>query len=95
MNVSKKRPEDQEIRLMDLFCRELATVAPPARRRVLAYVNARAEALPMVAAIGGGTVGEGGDQQVGMFDEIEPPGIEFPSQAGRRADGDGAQPAAS
>jgi hypothetical protein len=40
---------------MQRICQQLALLHPPARRRVLAYVMARSETLPVLAAVGGGT----------------------------------------
>lgn len=55
-----RAPTDHEMSVMTRFCRDLATLPPPARRRVMAYVCARLESLPVIAAVGGGT--DGGEQ---------------------------------
>jgi hypothetical protein len=63
--MSKKLPPiDHEMLMMSRIAQMLATLPPPGRRRVLAYVCARAESLPVVAAVGGGTE----DDQPTMFD---------------------------
>jgi len=59
-------PADHEITMMRRFCHDLATLHPSARRRVMAYVCARIESLPTIAAVGGGT--EDDDHAV-MFDD--------------------------
>jgi hypothetical protein len=66
--MSARHP-DYEITVMNRFCRDLATLAPPARRRVLAYVCARVEALPVVAAVGGGTEDDSGGDG-GLFSGV-------------------------
>ena len=46
---------DFEITMMRRFCHDLAQLQPDARQRVLAYVSARIDSLPVLAAVGGGT----------------------------------------
>jgi hypothetical protein len=57
--------------VINRLCQQLALLTPSARRRVMAYINARAESLPVLAAVGGGT----SDEPASMFDvpEDEPP----------------------
>ncbi len=47
-------PSDNEITVMRRIIHDLASLHPGARRRVMAYVLARVEALPVIAADGGG-----------------------------------------
>jgi hypothetical protein len=70
MSQKKLPPIDHEMMMMTRIAQMLATLPPPGRRRVLAYVCARAESLPVIAAVGGGT--EGGDEQPGIFDDHVP-----------------------
>lgn len=49
---------DHEMEIMRRGVRDLASLAPPARRRVLGYWNARVDSLPVIAAVGGGTEDE-------------------------------------
>jgi hypothetical protein len=49
---------DGEMTAINRICQQLALLHPPARRRVLAYVCARAETLPVLAAVGGGVEGD-------------------------------------
>ena len=45
---------DYELGTITKIVHMLAALKPAERRRVLAYVCARAEALPVIAAVGGG-----------------------------------------
>ena len=58
---------DIELNSIRRICRELALLPPGGRRRVLAYVNARVESLPVLNAVGGGTEGGTVDSE---FDEV-------------------------
>ena len=60
---------DIELNSIRRICRELALLPPGGRRRVLAYVNARVESLPVLNAVGGGTEG-GGTETDSEFDEV-------------------------
>jgi hypothetical protein len=55
------KPNDNEMAVLGRGIRDLASLAPPARRRVLAYWCARVDSLPVIAAVGGGT--EDDDEQ--------------------------------
>jgi hypothetical protein len=55
MTVAPRRKgSDHELLILGRVCDLLATLGGGARRRVLSYVNARAESLPTIAAIEGG-----------------------------------------
>jgi hypothetical protein len=49
---------DYELSTITRIVHQLAALQPSARRRVLAYVCARVETLPVIAAVGGGTEGD-------------------------------------
>jgi hypothetical protein len=70
--VSKK--PDYEFKAIQIICHQLASLQPQARRRVLGYVNARVDSLPVVAAVGGN--GDG----------AEDASTEMPLPFGRTAD---------
>jgi hypothetical protein len=61
-------PADNEITVMRRIIHDLASLHPGARHRVMAYVLARIEALPVIAAVGGGT--EEGEAPSSMFDDV-------------------------
>lgn len=75
---------DDEMSAISRICNQLAFLKPEARRRVMSYVMARSESLPVLAAVGGGA----GDEPVTapLFDgdaqETEAPMM--PSLAGAR-----------
>lgn len=46
---------DHELSVMQKIFAQIATLPPAARMRVLGYVCARAETLPVLAAVSGGT----------------------------------------
>jgi hypothetical protein len=60
-------PADNEITVMRRIIHDLASLHPGARHRVMAYVTARIEAIPVIAAVGGG-IEEG--EAPGMFDDV-------------------------
>jgi hypothetical protein len=66
MMTKKLPPIDHEMAVMTRISQMLATLPPPGRRRVLAYVCARADSLPVIAAVGGGTED---DQPAQLFDQ--------------------------
>jgi hypothetical protein len=70
MPSKKLPPVDHEMQMMIRISQMLATLPPPGRRRVLAYVCARVDSLPVIAAVGGGTEG---DSTGNMFDAEDPP----------------------
>jgi len=47
MPIRKRSQPDVEMATMNRFCQQLISLNLSARRRVLAYVNARAESLPL------------------------------------------------
>jgi hypothetical protein len=57
-----KRNPDHEMTVMQRGLRDLAALSPPARRRVLAYWCARAEAMPADGVI------DHGEQQLDIED---------------------------
>jgi hypothetical protein len=65
MSGTKRATPDHEITMMQRFCRDLAHLQPGARRRVLAYVCARVDTLPVIAAVGG--VVDDGEHHADMF----------------------------
>lgn len=58
----RRQPADVELSIMQKIFRLLATLHPEARMRVLGYVCARAETLPVIAAVGGGIEGDTKDE---------------------------------
>lgn len=72
--MSSKRPpalHDHEITMMVKICQQLATLQPGARRRVLAYISARVETLPVIAGVGGGVEEDPTTDQPFMFNRTE------------------------
>ena len=64
---------DHELRVIRNIFNQLAALQPSARRRVLDYVMARADSLPVLAAVGGG-LEDDEDDQPEMFDPPPPDG---------------------
>jgi hypothetical protein len=50
----RRKGSDHELLILGRVCDLLATLGGGARRRVLSYVNARADSLPTIAAVEGG-----------------------------------------
>lgn len=65
--------DDHELAVIRRIFSQLATLAPPARRRVVDYVSARCDTLPVLASVGGGSADDGAD----------PPIIEFLDRSAR------------
>jgi hypothetical protein len=63
------KPNDNEMAVLGRGIRDLASLHPPARRRVLAYWNARVDSLPVIAAVGGGI--EEDEQELPMMPMLQ------------------------
>jgi hypothetical protein len=85
--VSKRhRYVDAELSASAKVLELLTLFHPPQRRRILATVNAKAPLLPYL-----GTEPEVDERQIKMFDEADPPIVEFPARAARPDGGIGAE----
>jgi hypothetical protein len=65
------KPNDNEMAVLGRGIRDLASLAPPARRRVLAYWNARVDSLPVIAAVGGGTEDDEQEHELPMMPMLQ------------------------
>jgi hypothetical protein len=84
--ASRRLLHDGEMVAINRICQQLALLRPDARRRVLAYVCARSESLPVLAAVGGGIEDEPTTPPMFNVEDVpegEPPMM--PSLAGARA----------